>query len=131
VWEAITHQSNAHILQHQANAGVGFLETLEGGAVHDTGIRMREQACFVEYKLAHGSDVIERAGEALRAEKVTGFRKNALGLVTEAEERFFASGAAPLFRESENFFGSHKMRAGLSGIFSESAVTAIVAAESG
>ena len=92
---------------------------------------MRKQAGSFEDEFTYGGEVIERTRIALNAEEFAGFGKNPFGLIAEAEEGFLATGLTASFGEGEDFLRSHEMRAGLTGVFAEGAVAAIVAAKSG
>src|SRR5882762_6176008 len=91
---------------------------------------MGEQPGLFQDQFRYGRKVVERARKALFAKKFASFGENALGLIAEAEERFFASRAAALFSECEHLLRRHEVRAGLAGIFSKGAVAAVVAAKS-
>ena len=92
---------------------------------------MRKQAGFFEDEFAHGREIVERTGVALRAEEFAGFGENFFGLIAKTEEGFLAACVAAAFGKGENFFRGHEMGAGLTGVFAESAVAAVVTAKSG
>src|SRR5258708_29069197 len=68
---------------------------------------------------------------ALRAEEFAGLGENPFGLIAEAKESFFTARLATAFGERQDFAGGHEVRAGLTGVFAEGTVAAIVAAKSG
>ena len=90
---------------------------------------MREQPGFGEDEFAHRRHVIERARESPPREKLLCFGEDALRLITQAEERLLASGAARRLCQRKHFFRGHEMRAGLARIFAEGAITAVIAAQ--
>ena len=92
---------------------------------------MWKEPCLVEDEIAHRGDVVECAGKTLLAKKIARFGKDAFRLVAETKQRFLTTSAAALLGKSENFVRRHEVCAGLSRIFAEGAVGAVVAAESG
>src|SRR5438876_10761383 len=65
--QAVTHEARADVVEHEADAGVGILQALEGSMIHEAGIGVRKQAGFFEDEFAHGREIVERTGVALRA----------------------------------------------------------------
>src|SRR5437879_4405196 len=129
--QTIAHQARADVFEHQADAGVRIFQTGEGGAVHDAGIGVREQAGFLQNEFAHRREIIERARKTLFAQEFAGLGKNPFGLIAEAEESFLAARLAAAFCEREDFIRRHEVSPRLARILAKSAVAAIVAAKGG
>ena len=90
---------------------------------------MGEQARFLEHKLRHGGEIIERAGEAEPVQEFARLGKNPLRLVAEAEKRFLAARAAARFGNGQDFVRAHIGGAPRHRIGAKGAIAAIVAAE--
>ena len=103
----------------------------QGGAVHDAGIGVREQAGFFQNEFAHGGKIVERARKTLFAQEFAGFGKDPFGLIAKAEESFLAAGLAALFCKREDFVRCHEVSARLAGVLTKSAVATIVPAKGG
>src|SRR6267378_4031318 len=131
VRQTIAHQARADVFQHQADAGVRIFQTHQGGAVHDAGIGVREQAGFFQYEFAHRCEIVDRARKTLITQELAGLGKDPFGLIAETEESFLAAGLAATFGEREHFLRRHEVSARLARVLTEGAVAAIVAAKGG
>ena len=75
--------------------------------VHDPGIRVRQQSRFIEHELRHRRQIFQGALEPLLSQKPFGLGEYRLRLIAQAEQRLFASGAAPGFGHRKNFLRCH------------------------
>jgi hypothetical protein len=124
-------QARAGALEHESDADVGFAQAAQIVRTHHPGIRMRKEAGLFQHQLAHRGEVFERSVMAQLFQERFRFRKNTLGLIAQAEQRLFASGAAPSFGYGENLIRQHVGGLARLRVRPESAVTAIVAAQVG
>src|SRR2546427_354519 len=122
---------HADVLEHQANAGIRLFELVERSAVHHARIRVRQEPGTLQHQFAHGRHVIKRTYVSLLRKEFSRFRENAFRLIPQAEESFLATRATASFRKRQHFLRRHEMRAGLSRVFSKSAIGTIVPAERG
>ena len=90
---------------------------------------MRQQPGFVEHELGHRGKVFERGCETQFSQVFPGFGENALRLIAQTEESFFASRPASGFGHGENILRRHVgLSTGLR-VRPKRAVAAVVAAQ--
>src|SRR5690242_14828087 len=90
---------------------------------------MRQEPGLFQYQLAHRGEIFECALEAQVIQKTFRLGENFLGLVSQAEQRLFASGAAARFGDRQDFVRREVRGNAGPGVGAERAIAAVVAAK--
>jgi hypothetical protein len=118
-------------LQHDALGDADPAQRGDLRFAHDAGVDVRQQAGLGEHQLAHGGEVIDRAGMAELAQRRARGGVAQLGLVTQGEQRLAAAGGAAGPRDRQHLVRAQVGGAGPARRRSEGAVAAHVAAQAG